>query len=359
MRDFLIVGAGLFGATLAHCLTDAGRDVLVIEKRPHVGGNCADRKVDGVNVHLHGCHIFHTDNERVWQFVNRFANFWPYRHRVKASYQGRLYSFPINLMTLHQVFGVRTPEEAQRLILNNGHARHDNLRDWAVAEIGETLYGMFVEGYTTKQWGRPPEELPASIIRRLPIRLTYNGDYFDDRYQGIPTDGYSAMIGEMLRGIDVRTETDFLADRAGWMGKARHTVYSGPPDELFDYRHGALAYRSLRWEYEWHDGDYQGCATINYTGMEQPYTRVLEYRHFMDDPPENSVIAREYPQEWEPGLPRYYPVNDAPNNARYKRYAEEAKGAGITLGGRLGSYRYYDMHQVVGQGMAMAGRLAQ
>ncbi|TXH58136.1 MAG: UDP-galactopyranose mutase [Desulfurellales bacterium] len=353
MIDWLIVGAGLYGATFARELTDAGQSCLVIDRREYIGGNCADEMICGVRVQRHGGHIFHTNDKSTWEYVNRFADWWHYRHKVKVNYQGRIYSFPINLMTLHQVWGITTPDEARERLQQAGKNGH-SLKRWAIAELGEELYYTFIHGYTAKQWGRDPDTLPASIVQRIPIRFTYDDDYFSDTYQGQPVDGYSAMIGEMLRGIPVELGQDFDLSRPN---PARHILYTGPLDALFSNEFGTLQYRSLRWEYEQHESDYQGCATMNYTDADVPYTRIIEYRHFMQNPPRNTVIAKEFPMEWHPGREMYYPVNDEPNNRRANLYAAQAKRLGIETGGRLADYRYYDMHQAVAAARKHAERV--
>jgi UDP-galactopyranose mutase len=353
MYDWLIVGAGLYGATFARTLTDAGYRCLIIEKRNVPGGNCADRLLDGVRIQEHGGHVFHTNNWGVWQFVNRFADFWPYRHRVKANYNGNIYSFPFNLMTLAQIYGITTPAAAADF-MNGLPAPNGTLESWAISQIGYVAYNMLVKGYTEKQWGKPASELPMSIIKRIPVRMTYNDDYFDDTYQGLPVDGFSAMISSMLDGIEVRYGVDYLG--IGPSDLAAHTLYTGPLDALFDYDLGTLAYRGLRWEWNRHESDYQGAATINYTAADVPYTRIIEYRHFMQNPPAHSITATEYPTEWQPGDEPYYPVNDAMNNALACVYKARAREMGIHTGGRLADYKYYDMHQAIGAAMVKAER---
>lgn len=359
MYDYLIVGAGLFGATMARDLTDAGRRVLVIDRRAHIAGNCYTESVEGITVHRYGGHIFHTNSRPVWEYVNRFVPFYPYRHRLAVNHGGRLYSFPINLMTLHQLYGVTTPDEARELIEQvRGPAGGDNLRDWLIGQVGERIYRMFVEGYTRKQWGRDPAELPASIIRRLPIRYSYDDGYFSDIYQGLPSGGYTALVAAMLAGIETRLGVDYLDGRWALDRLAHRTVYTGEIDALFDRDAGALEYRSLRFEWETlPTDDYQGAATINYTDADVPYTRVVEFKHFMPRPPQGvTVIMREYPQAWQPGAEPFYPINDAANNARAAEYQARAKAAGYLYGGRLADYRYYDMHQVIASARTMAQR---
>ncbi|MEX2113048.1 MAG: UDP-galactopyranose mutase [Pirellulales bacterium] len=366
--DYLVVGCGMFGAVFARSVAERGRRVLVVDKRPHVAGNCYSEHVAGVQVHRYGPHIFHTDNPRVWWFVTRFARFNDYRHRGCVNYQGRRYSFPLNLTTLEQVWGVSTPEDAERKLreVRVAHDSPQNLRDWIVSQVGVELYEIFVRGYTTKQWGRDPADLPAAIIRRLPIRTTRNDAYFDDRFQGIPVGGYTLMFERMLDHprIDVRLNVDYFADRARLERLAMRTVYTGKIDELFDYRFGELEYRSLRFENEVLDQqDYQGAAIVNYTEQAVPHTRITEHKHFEcgpagvdSHPSRQTVITREYPAPYHRGETPYYPIRDAANSALYERYRQAADQSSVLLGGRLGTYQYYDMHQVVAQAMAMAQR---
>lgn len=357
MYDYLIVGAGLYGATFARMMTDAGKRCLVIEKRDHVGGNCADREVDGIMQNLHGGHIFHTNNEKVWHFVNCYADFWDYRHQVIANNDGEFYSLPFNMWTLYQMYGCNTPEDARKWI--QGHKdinpKGDDLKSWAIHNVGVFIYEWLIKYYTEKQWGRPCSELPASIIKRLPIRYTWNSDYFSDEFQGMPIGGYSAMIEAMLVGIEVELGVDYM--NGGYIaGKQGQTVYTGPLDALYNYDAGTLEYRSLRWEHETHDSDQLGIATVNYTGDDVPYTRKIEWRHFMKQPPKHSVVSTECPLEWTPGRERYYPVNDTKNNALAKAYKARARKDGLILGGRLATYKYLDMHQAIGAAMKQAER---
>lgn len=352
--DWLIIGAGVYGATFAREMTDAGLRCLVLEQRPYAGGNCADEWRGEILVNLHGGHIFHTNDADTWQYVNRFAEFWPYRHKVRAKHDGQIYTLPFNLMTFSQVYGICTPEQVCQFLQAMPKTAGDNLRDWAVSQVGIKLYMTLIDGYTRKQWGRDPAELPASIIKRIPIRLTFNDDYFDDTYQGLPVGGYTAMVGKMLEGIEVRYNADYLGNRRELGSMARNVLYTGAIDELFDYDAGRLEYRGLRWEFQEVAGDFQGCATMNYTAADVPYTRILEYKHFMPTPPPKySIIAREYPVD-RGG--RYYPVNTEQNNRLAALYRLRAQTAGIHTGGRLGEYRYYDMHQAIASARVKAGR---
>ncbi len=334
--------------------------MLVIDKRSHIAGNCYSENVAGVEVHRYGPHIFHTDNLAVWQFVNRFAQFNDYVHRGRVHYRGRDFSFPLNLATLQQVWGVTSAADAeQRLIAARiPHDNPRNLRDWIVSQVGQELYEIFVHGYTAKQWGRDPGELPAAIIRRLPIRTTRDDRYFDDRYQGIPIGGYTRLFDRMLDhpAIQVRLSVDYLEDSQRLSRLATKTVYSGRIDELFDYRFGELEYRSLRFETEMRQGQFQSTAIVNYTDAAVPYTRITEHKHFEPRNTRHTVITREYPQNYDRHQTPYYPVRDAANTALYERYRQLAFDSGLLVGGRLGSYRYYDMHQVIAQALTMAER---
>jgi len=356
--DYLIVGAGLFGSVMARCLAEGGKRVMVIDRRPHIGGNCYTELQDGVHVHRYGPHIFHTNNREVWDFVNRFATFNNYLHRALVRYGDRLFSFPFNLATFHQVWGVMTPQEAKRKLdlVRHPSPRAGNLRDWALSQVGEEIYEIFIRGYTTKQWNRDPKDLPASILKRIPVRLNWDDRYFSDTFQGIPIGGYTQLFHNMLDapGISVQTGVDFFDHRRELSSRRLRVVYSGPIDRLFDYRFGELDYRSLRFEHERHQGDYQGAAVVNYTSADIPYTRIIEHKHFDDTGSSQSIVTREYPQAYGAGREPYYPIRDARNEQIYQRYRALAQAEDLILGGRLGSYRYFDMHQVVGQAMKTA-----
>ena len=366
MSRILIVGAGLYGAVCARELHDLGHQVLVIEQREHVGGNCHTRFVEeaGCHEHVYGAHIFHTDSERIWQYVQRFARFHPYVNRVKVRHGDDVYSFPINLLTLHQVFGVRTPAEAREALARDRLpiAEPANLEEHCLASIGPTLYRLFIEGYTTKQWQRSPRELPADIVRRLPVRFNFDDNYFNDRFQGLPVGGYAAMFDRLLAGIPVQCGVDFLADRDHWLARFDQVIYTGPIDAYFDHCHGALAYRSLRFERELLPcADHQGAAVVNYTEASVPWTRIIEHKHFAHDARGDcTLITREYPEEYRPGGLACYPILTDANRARHQRYqalAESLEGR-VHFGGRLGAYRYYDMHQVIGAALAQVARMA-
>lgn len=370
--DYLIVGAGLFGATFAHFAHRAGRRCLVIDKRPHLGGNvyCAD--VDGIHVHQYGAHIFHTSDREVWNFVNRFATFNRYTNSPVASYGGRLYNLPFNMNTFYQMWGVRTPAEAQRrieeqradavsMLRREGVSEPRNLEEQALLLVGRDIYERLIKGYTEKQWGRPCTELPAFIIRRLPVRFVFDNNYFSDTYQGIPEGGYNGLVNGLLQGIETRTETDFFSDRAAWQGVAGKIVFTGMIDEFFDFRFGHLAYRTVRFDTEViSEPNYQGNAVVNYTERDVPYTRIIEHKHFerfgqaVYDIP-HTVISREYSTEWKPGMEPYYPVNDEANNTLFIRYCDLAsREKNVIFGGRLSGYKYYDMAPTIRAAMDAA-----
>ena len=360
--DFLIVGAGLFGSTFAQQAKEMGKTCLIIDKRDHTAGNAYTEKMEGINVHKYGPHIFHTSDEIVWNYVNRFAEFNSYVNRPKVNYKGKIYSFPINLLTLYQMFGVKTPEEARNLLegLKTDNRTPKNLEEWILSEVGEEIYRTFVYGYTKKQWGREPRELPASIIRRLPIRLTFDDNYYKDKYQGIPIGGYTQMIERMQEGIEVRLGVDFFADREGFESLAERIVFTGPIDEFFDHQHGELEYRSLRFETQILPiEDFQGNALVNYTEEEIPFTRICEHKHFEFTKSESTVITREYPQDWSSGKEKFYPVNDEGNNSRYLLYRKmtEDLSSKYIFGGRLAEYKYYDMHQVIGSALSKVRKI--
>ena len=356
--DYLIVGAGLYGAVCARELREAGYSVLVIEKRDHIAGNIYTETVEGIRVHRYGAHIFHTNDKNVWAYVNRFAEFNRFTNSPLANYRGELYSLPFNMYTFHQMWGVATPEEAAAVIARQreeitGEPR--NLEEQAISLVGRDIYEKLVRGYTEKQWGRPCDKLPAFIIRRLPVRLTYDNNYFNALYQGIPVGGYTRMIERMLEGVEVRLKVDYLADREGWNAKADKVIYTGPIDAYYGYVLGTLEYRSLRFETEVPDiSNYQGNAVVNYTDAETPWTRIIEHKWFEFGRDENgndlpkTVITREYPSEWKPGDEPYYPVNDEKNGNLYQAYKNLAdREEKVVFGGRLGEYRYYDMDQVI------------
>ena len=363
--DYLIVGAGLYGSTFAYLATKQGKRCLVIDKREHVGGNLYCENVEGINVHKYGAHIFHTSNKKVWDFVNSIVEFNRYTNSPVANYKGRMYNLPFNMNTFYQMWGVRTPEEAQAKIeeqrreameamRREGVSEPRNLEEQALMLIGRDIYERLIKGYTEKQWGRSCKDLPAFIIRRLPVRLVYDNNYFNDKYQGIPIGGYNKLIDRMLEGADVRTGIDFFDDRELWEAKAEKVVFTGKIDEYFGYRYGMLEYRTVSFEQETLDmANYQGNAVVNYTDREVPYTRVIEHKHFemfgqevYDNP--KTVVSREFSTEWKPGMEPYYPVNDERNNSLAEQYrALAAQEKNVIFGGRLAEYKYYDMAPIV------------
>lgn len=352
MYDYLIVGSGLFGSICARELTDHGYKCLVIEKRNHIGGNCYTENVDGINVHKYGPHIFHTSNKRIWDYVNKFAEFNHFRYTPKVSYKNTLYSFPINLLTLNQVYNITTPTEAAILLkkIRVPIDNPQNLEEWVLSQVGEKLYEIFIKGYTTKQWGKPPKELPTSIIKRLPIRTTFDDNYYFDTYQGIPIGGYTKIFDKLLEGIDIRLNIDYFSDKNYFDSLANKIIYTGPIDKFYEYRFGKLEYRSLHFSEErWDVSDYQGVAGVNYTDETVPYTRIIEHKHFEFGKQSHTIITKEFPTLF--GEP-YYPINDEKNNTIYKQYKhlmeQETK---YIFGGRLADYQYYDMHQVIGSAL--------
>ena len=363
--DFLIVGSGLYGATFAHLAHKAGKRCLVIDKRPQLGGNVYCEDVGGIHVHKYGAHIFHTSNKQVWDFVNGIVPFNRYTNSPVANYRGELYNLPFNMNTFHQMWGVVTPREAQAKIEEQraeakaamtaaGVQEPRNLEEQALLLVGRDIYEKLVKGYTEKQWGRSCTDLPAFIIRRLPVRLVYDNNYFNDKYQGIPEGGYNRLIDGLLEGVETRTGCDFFADRAHWESLAEKIVFTGKIDEFYGYRFGKLEYRTVRFEHE--DlpcPNYQGNAVVNYTAREVPYTRIIEHKHFESfgqavyDTP-HTVISREYSTEWREGMEPFYPVNDARNNALYQQYKALADAEpDVIFGGRLAEYKYYDMAPVM------------
>lgn len=351
--DYLIVGAGLFGAVFAQKAKESDKKVLVIDKRSHIGGNIYTEDVEGIQVHKYGAHIFHTNNKTVWEYITRFAEFNRYTNSPIANYHGELYSLPFNMLTFNKMWGVITPDEAKKKIAEqrekSGITEPKNLEEQAISLVGTDIYEKLVKGYTQKQWGRPCSELPSFIIKRLPVRFTYDNNYFNALYQGIPIDGYTAMIERMLEGIEVRLNIDYLAEKDSLNNVANKIVYTGAIDAYFDYCYGALNYRSIRFETEILDTDnYQGNAVINYTDEETPYTRIIEHKHFVFGTQAKTVISKEYSQEWTIEIEPYYPINDESNNALYERYKSLAESEEkVIFGGRLGQYRYYDMDAVI------------
>ncbi|MDB5279586.1 MAG: UDP-galactopyranose mutase [Ferruginibacter sp.] len=361
--DFVIVGSGLFGATFAHQAKKMGKRCLVIDRRGHAGGNIYCLNKEGINVHFYGAHIFHTNDKKVWDFVNKFATFNRYTNSPLASYRGELYNLPFNMNTFYKLWNVTTPKQAQDKINEQISSLHitepANLEEQALKLVGKDIYEKLIKGYTEKQWGRKATELPAFIIKRLPVRFTYDNNYFNDTYQGIPIGGYNAITAGLLNGIEVKLNTDFFKERDYFQTLADKVVYTGAIDEYFDYRFGALEYRSLRFEHEHLDmANYQGNAVVNYTDAGVPFTRIIEHKHFEFGTQPTTIITREYPAEWKRGMEQYYPVNDACNEKRFKQYQQLSKEENNMLfGGRLAEYRYYDMHQVVASALVKAERI--
>ena len=365
--DYLIVGSGLYGATFAHLARKAGKSALVIDKRLHLGGNVYCENIEGINVHKYGAHIFHTSNKEVWDFVNGIVPFNRFTNSPVASFKGKLYNLPFNMNTFYQMWGVTTPEaalakideqrqEARNKMAAAGISEPRTLEEQALLLAGKDIYEKLVKGYTEKQWGRPCDELPAFIIKRLPFRLVFDNNYFNDKYQGIPEGGYNKLIEGLLAGVETRTGCDFFEDREYWESLAVKIVFTGRIDEFYDYRFGKLDYRTLRFEVETLETpNYQGNAVVNYTERDVPYTRIIEHKHFesfgqevYDNP--RTVITKEYPSEWKEGMEPFYPVNDEKNNSLFKQYKALADAEpNVIFGGRLAEYKYYDMHQIVEQ----------
>lgn len=351
--DYLIVGAGLYGSIFAREATKRGRRVLVIDKRRHIGGNCYTEEVEGIQVHRYGAHIFHTSNKEVWDYVNGLVEFNRYTNSPIARWKDQLYNLPFNMNTFHQLWGVTTPEQAmvkleeQRSVL--GGRIPSNLEEQAISLVGIDIYERLIKGYTEKQWGRNCADLPAFLIKRLPVRFTYDNNYFNDRFQGIPIGGYTRIFNRLLEGIEVRLGVDYLAHREELDGLANRTLFTGPIDAFYRHRFGVLEYRKVHFETEVLDTpNYQGNAVVNYTDVDVPFTRILEHKHFEFGEQPRTVITREYSSEWKSGEEPYYPINDAKNNALFSKYRSLGDAESRTLfGGRLADYKYYDMHQVI------------
>lgn len=363
--DYLIVGSGLFGSTFAYRAKQAGKSCLVIDKRNHKGGNIYCEKIEGINVHKYGAHIFHTSNKEVWNFVNSIVEFNRYTNSPVANYRGKLYNLPFNMNTFYQMWGVITPQQAKETIEKQkaaavesmkklGISEPRNLEEQAISLVGTDIYEILIKGYTEKQWGRKCTELPTFIIKRLPVRFVFDNNYFNDKYQGIPIGGYNKLIDGLLNGIEVKTDTDFFENREYWENIAEKIVFTGKIDEFYGYQFGKLEYRTVRFEEEIHDcSNYQGNAVINYTEKEIPYTRIIEHKHFEIfgievENYQKTVISKEYSTEWKDGMEPYYPVNDEKNNLLYKKYKELAdKETNVIFGGRLAEYKYYDMAPII------------
>ena len=362
MYDYLIVGAGLFGSIFAYEAKKRGKNCLVIDKRPHIGGNIYTKEVEGINVHEYGAHIFHTSNHEVWKYIQQFATFNRYTNSPIARYRDEIYNMPFNMNTFNKLWGVITPEQAKKKIeqqiKESGIIEPKNLEEQAISLVGRDIYEKLVKGYTQKQWGRRCDELPSFIIKRLPVRFTYDNNYFNDLYQGIPIGGYTPIIEKMLEGIDIRLNCDYFSKRKELETIANKIVFTGMIDQYYDYCFGELEYRSLRFETEILESEnYQGNAVVNYNEYEIPYTRIIEHKHFECGKQEKTVITREYPATWKKGDEPYYPMNDEKNNCLYEKYKALAdKENKVIFGGRLGMYKYYDMHHIISEALEMVGK---
>ena len=360
MYDYLIVGAGLFGAVFAHEAHRRQKTCLVVEKRSHIAGNIYCKNVEGIHVHQYGAHIFHTSDKKIWDYINQFAEFNNYINSPIAVYKDELYNLPFNMNTFSKMWGIRTPSEAREKIAEQiaslNITNPSNLEEQALSLVGTDVYEKLIKGYTEKQWGRPCKDLPSFIIKRLPLRFTYDNNYFNARYQGIPIGGYTPIVEKMLSHADVRLNTDYFAHRAELSSLAHKTVFTGLLDEYFDFCYGALQYRTVRFEEELLECDnYQGNAVVNYTDIEVPYTRIIEHKHFEFGTQPVTVISREYSSEWQPGIEPYYPINDQRNSSLFAKYQELSKREeNVIFGGRLGNYRYYDMDQVIAAALETA-----
>tara|TARA_B110000977_G_scaffold191122_1_gene262826 strand:- start:3213 stop:4298 length:1086 start_codon:yes stop_codon:yes gene_type:complete len=357
--DYVIVGGGFFGAICAHELNKRGKSVVVLELRDHIGGNCYTEEADGVHIHKYGAHIFHTNDKKVWDYVNQFVEFRPFSHNVIANYKGEIYNLPFNMSTFNQMWGVTTPYEAKNKI---DEQRFDgkvtNLEEQALSLVGKDVYEKLIKGYTQKQWRKDPKELPASIIKRLPVRFTYNNNYFNDKYQGIPIGGYTQIFDKLLEGIKVYTNCDYLENKEYWDAKTDKVIYTGPIDKYFNYEYGDLEYKSVEWDtMKMNTDNYQGCAVMNYTDEESTFTRIIEHKHFDDQNQKVSWVSMEYPKEYTRGTEPFYPVNDDVNNKKYRQYKQLADNDKVIFGGRLAEYKYYDMHQVVASALSKVKQL--
>ena len=357
--DYLIVGSGLFGAVFAHEMKKKNKKCLVIEKRNHIAGNAYTELNENINVHKYGAHIFHTNNYEIWQYINKFAEFNRFTNSPIANYKGELYNLPFNMNTFYQMWGVKTPEEAKAKIEEQkSEAKIENpqnLEEQAISLIGKDIYEKLVKGYTEKQWGKECNELPAFIIKRLPVRFTFDNNYFNDLYQGIPTEGYTKIVEKMLDGIEVKLNTDFFEDKEKWLNIADKVLFTGMIDEYFEYCYGELEYRGLNFESETlNTENYQGNAVINYTDAETPYTRIIEHKHFEKSNSSKTIITKEYPKTWAKGEEAYYPINDEKNSRLFKKYVElSKKETKVIFGGRLGMYKYFDMWQVIDEALKL------
>jgi len=356
--DYLIVGAGLFGSVFAREAFKIGKKCLIIDKRKHTGGNIYCENIEGINVHVYGPHIFHTNDKRIWDYVNGFVEFNRFTYSPIANYKGEFFNLPFNMNTFHQLWGVKTPQEAHDIIESQKQAFDNktpsNLEEQAISLVGTDIYTKLIKGYTEKQWGRAAQDLPKFIIKRLPVRFTYDNNYFNDKYQGIPIGGYNKLIEGLQQGIEVRLAVDFFDHKEELINVCDKVIYTGKLDEFYEYQFGNLEYRSLRFEHTVLDkSNFQGVAAVNFTDAETPYTRIVEHKHFEFGQQEKTVITKEFPQEWETGQEPYYPVNDTKNESIVKLYKDlAAREKNVIFGGRLAEYKYYDMHQVIGAALA-------
>lgn len=355
--DYIIVGAGVFGSTFANLCKENRKSCLILESRNHIAGNAYTENIEGINVHKYGPHIFHTSNKKIFDFVNKFCEFNNFTYRPRVIFKNNLYSFPINLLTLYQLWGCKTPIEAQKKLesVRINIKNPKNIEEYALSQVGEEIYRTFIYGYTKKQWNTEPKDLPSEILKRIPIRLNFNDCYYNDLYQGIPIGGYTKLFGNMIENIPIELNVNFLNDIDYWCKRGKKVIYTGAIDELLEYKLGELNYRSLRFETEiLNISDYQGVAAINYTEESIPYTRILEHKHFEFLENDKTVITKEYPQTWNRSLEKYYPINNDINNELYKKYEKLANSEfkNFIFGGRLATYKYYDMHQVIGQAMS-------
>lgn len=360
--DFLVVGAGLFAAVFCNYAVKKGKKVLVLERRNHIGGNCYTENVDGIEVHKYGAHIFRTSNRNIWEYINSFDEFNNFINSPVACYKGKLFNLPFNMNTFYQIWGCKTPEEAQQIIEEQRReivSEPQNLEEKAISLVGRDVYEILIKEYTEKQWGKSCKELPASILRRLPVRFTFDNNYFNQRYQGIPIHGYTHVIKKMFEGAEIITGIDFNQKKNEFTNLSKKVIYTGAIDELFEYKFGELEYRSLRFEQKKLSvPNYQGVAVMNFTDSSVPYTRCIEHKHFVFGTQENSIISYEFPSKWERGLEPYYPINDVHNQNIYSKYHDEAsKISNLFLGGRLGEYRYFDMEDTIVSALKLAKRL--
>lgn len=362
--DYLIIGAGLFGSVFAHEMTKKGKSCLVIEKRNHLAGNVYTEKIEGINVHKYGAHIFHTSNKKVWDYVNSFVEFNRFTNSPIANYKGKLYNLPFNMNTFYQLWGVKTPEDARKKIdEQKGEYAHitvpKNLEEQALVLGGKDIYEKLIKGYTEKQWGRPATEIPAFIIRRLPFRFTFDNNYFNDIYQGIPVDGYTKLIEKMLDGVEVIKDVNYFEDKQKWNDVADKIVFTGKIDEFYDFQFGELEYRSLHFETEILDvANFQGNAVVNYTEKEVPYTRIIEHKHFEFGTQEKTIVTKEYPHEFSKNNESYYPINDDKNQELFEKYKLlSLNDEDVIFGGRLAEYKYYDMHNVIEKALELTDKL--